>query len=274
MRKGEAAYQYRPISFIVQAKDLIAPDEIFVNIPQSQIPGIYNYYMISNYGRVYNRFTNSILALQVGTDGYFTVGLSGTFGAKPFRINRLVMMGFTPIQDPWNYDVNHKDGNPKNNCLYNLEWATRSQNIQHAYNIGLMKKGEDGPNAKITNETARKVCILLEQGLKFNDIVEIVGNNVTYGIVQNISIGRDWKDISKDYNIQKRKIQRMFKDNEIESLCMYFETHIKPELITTSVYCTEALKFCNLNRGEQYILAAIRIYQHKAGTRISNKYNF
>jgi hypothetical protein len=35
------------------------------------------------------------------------------------------------------YEVNHKDGNKKNNNLDNLEWCTRSQNIKHSFNIGL-----------------------------------------------------------------------------------------------------------------------------------------
>jgi hypothetical protein len=224
MRKNEAAYGRRIIYFDFPEELKIAPDEVFVDIPQSQIPGIYDYYQISNYGRVYNKYTRNILIQQTGTDGYYTVGLSGTFGAKPFRINRLVMMGFCPIDHPEKYDVNHKDCNPNNNHLSNLEWATRSQNIQHAYDNGLMKKGEDGPNAKITNDMARQVCELLEKGLKFEEIVNIVGGNLTYGIVQNISQGRDWVDISKNYNFKRK---RKLKECLVIKKLNYFANTIK-----------------------------------------------
>ena len=276
MRKNEAAYGRRIVYFDFPEELKIAPDEVFVDIPQSQIPGIYDYYQISNYGRVYNKYTRNILIQQTGTDGYYTVGLSGTFGAKPFRINRLVMMGFYPIDHPEKYDVNHKDCNPNNNHLSNLEWATRSQNIQHAYDNGLMKKGEDGPTAKITNETAHEICGYIEAGFKYTEIVEMLPNrNVTYGIVQNIGRGRDWKDISSQYNFPSKRKGVAFTNEQIETVCQYFENNPKPALIPLAEYCRKAMKYCNIPCDrERDVENMIAVYRRVNYTRISSKYNF
>jgi hypothetical protein len=63
-----------------------------------------------------------------------------------YRMHILVAKAFLPN---WHNKphVNHKDGNRNNNRLYNLEWCTRSENMQHAYDTGLNKrKGKINPN--------------------------------------------------------------------------------------------------------------------------------
>lgn len=49
---------------------------------------------------------------------------------KWYRVHRLVAQCFIP--NPNNYkEINHKDENPSNNCVDNLEWCDRSYNINY-----------------------------------------------------------------------------------------------------------------------------------------------
>lgn len=53
---------------------------------------------------------------------------------KCFKVHRLVAEAFIENDDPINKTtVNHKDGKRENNRVDNLEWATYSENEQHAY---------------------------------------------------------------------------------------------------------------------------------------------
>lgn len=56
---------------------------------------------------------------------------------KKAYVHRLIAAAFIP--NPNKYpQVNHKDGNPRNNAVQNLEWVTPSMNVQHAYDTGLL----------------------------------------------------------------------------------------------------------------------------------------
>lgn len=65
-------------------------------------------------------------------DPYYVVLLSD---GKNHFIHRLMAKTFLP--GPEKPHVNHLDGNKQNNSLTNLEWATPSENSQHAVDTGL-----------------------------------------------------------------------------------------------------------------------------------------
>lgn len=72
------------------------------------------------------------------SDSYLKVTLSKNNKQRTFRVHILVAIAFIP--NPENKpEVNHIDGNKKNNKVNNLEWNTRSENELHAYRNGLAK---------------------------------------------------------------------------------------------------------------------------------------
>ncbi len=57
---------------------------------------------------------------------------------KTFLVSRLVARAF--LKNPLNLpQVNHIDGEPTNNNVLNLEWCSKEENINHAFNSNLIK---------------------------------------------------------------------------------------------------------------------------------------
>ena len=86
--------------------------------------------------------------------GYREVCLSENGKTKSYLVHRLILSTFKPIENMDRFDVNHKNGIKTDNRLENLEWCTRSENVLHAYRIGLEKKcvGENHHAHKLTKE--------------------------------------------------------------------------------------------------------------------------
>ena len=104
---------------------------------------------------------------------------------KTFRLHRLVMMAFNPIDNSENMQINHKDGNKKNNALSNLEWCTASENQIHAFKNGLQKprRGSSSNFSKLKEEDIKRIFELRVKGLTHQAIAEKIGctrSNISY----------------------------------------------------------------------------------------------
>ena len=103
-------------------------------------------YYVTPDGNVYST-TSRFVRLRPGTKpgGYLFVGLRNWDGLHYEMIHRLVAKAF--ICNPRNLpEVNHKNGNKRDNDVANLEWCTRRHNAQHAVDIGL--HGALGPGSR------------------------------------------------------------------------------------------------------------------------------
>lgn len=118
-------------------------------------------YSVSNLGNLINNNTKQKHKGNVIKGGYIQHHIGGKSHSKRRLIHRLVAIEFIP--NPTNLpEVNHKDGNKKNNTVENLEWCSRQENINHAFETGLFKdrniSGERNGNSKLTN-IQRKLVI-------------------------------------------------------------------------------------------------------------------
>ena len=73
-----------------------------------------------------------IIAPYTNNNGYMIVRTNENKRTTSHQLHRLVLSAFRPLLDDSNYQVNHIDGDKSNNKLYNLEWCTCKENIQHA----------------------------------------------------------------------------------------------------------------------------------------------
>lgn len=132
-------------------------------ITKSKYELAYNYY-ITNDGRVWSEKTNKFLSTHLDKNGYVKVRLvSPNSKRHTYSIHRLVMENFSPVENMENLQINHMDGNKKNNNLSNLEWVTPHENIKHAFKIGLKtQKGIHNNQAKYSEETILKAIEMLQ----------------------------------------------------------------------------------------------------------------
>lgn len=124
------------------------------------ISGFEKLYQVSDKGEVkslekqvgFYKRKEIILSQKTNEFGYKVLRLWKNNIAKDCIVHRLVAQAF--IENPLNApQVNHKDGNKKNNSVENLEWCTSSENIKHSYAIGLVSHvGEKHNGAKLTEK--------------------------------------------------------------------------------------------------------------------------
>src|SRR6266853_6461736 len=101
-------------------------------------------YSVSNKGKIRR---GSKLIKQHLKKGYFYVGLYNENGRKNLSVSRIVGAAFlpNPLLLP---EVNHIDGNKRNNRVSNLGWMSSEDNRKHALSLGLINKGQRRKRAR------------------------------------------------------------------------------------------------------------------------------
>lgn len=137
-------------------------------------------------------------ASYVDHDGYRIIKLCINGQCLNRKIHRMVAEAFIP--NPLNLpQVNHIDGNKQNNAVSNLEWCTRSANIQHAFATGLMTnehlRGTKNHSAKVDEATVRDIRHQYDHGLlRYSEILKAYPQ-VSAGMLKDIINHKTWKNI-------------------------------------------------------------------------------
>lgn len=155
-----------------------------------EIKGFHDYYADKNriiYSCKNNNNMKPIAQWKDGKGRYLLVHIIDDNGyAKNVLAHRII--GETFIPNPLNLpEINHKDNNPKNNCITNLEWCTRKENLTQSYK---------------TMSPVRhfKTCKLYKNGMFISDFQSIneacrfasAQYNASYSMLNK---HRKWKDI-------------------------------------------------------------------------------
>lgn len=125
-------------------------------------------YSISDHGIVVSRHYDKgkTMTQHVTKKGYMRVAIYNDQGTqKHCFVHKLVATVYIP--NPNNLpQINHEDGNKKNNFMDNLKWCTGSQNLHHAYDMGLKVpyRGEKHPSAKLTWDQVNEIRRMYKTG--------------------------------------------------------------------------------------------------------------
>lgn len=144
----------------------------------------HTHFLVSDQGVVIGK-SGKELSKRIDTKGY----IRHSYKKKEFYVHQMVwdLYGDSPRN---NLDINHKNGIKTDNRIENLECVTRSENIKHAYKLGLSKPNRNHlmPNCKIGDQEIIDIRQLFKQGLSVRKIARKYG--VHHSIIFRIKCGK------------------------------------------------------------------------------------
>lgn len=148
-------------------------------------------YEVSSMGRIRRAkpgpggtYVGRIMKPNTLNGGHLIVSFWTNGRRKPNLVHRLVATAFIgPC--PEGKEVHHKDGNPTNNRVGNLEYITHAENIRHGYDN---KRGENHHCAKLSDQQVKEIRTRRLAGERGVDLAEEF--NISQQSVCGISKGR------------------------------------------------------------------------------------
>lgn len=124
--------------------------------------------------------------------GYLWVALSHSGKINNRSVASLVLEAFIGPR-PDGYEACHfPDHSPSNNCLNNLRWGTKQENMADQDRLGHRRRDADHHCTKVTEEQIVAIRIAVARGERQRDVAKRFG--VTPVCVNNAVTGRTWKN--------------------------------------------------------------------------------
>lgn len=162
------------------------------------VVGYEDRYHVSSLGRLLSlKFKRGsrpgFILSNMGRSGYLYVPLCDGSAKKTKLLHRLVASAFLgPC--PVGLQVNHKNGVKSDNRIENLEYVTRSENLRHAWKMGLMVTiGERHSQAKLKNEEVLEIKKRILEGEMQSKIASDF--NVSKALICCIKSGKRWNHL-------------------------------------------------------------------------------
>ena len=168
------------------------------------VPSFEGFYRVSDTGDVLSvgrtvesrryasgsKIVRARLLIQYEDDGgYRQVTLYGSDRKSKPKVHQLVASAFFgPC--PEGQEVRHLDGDPRNNCVWNLAYGTRQQNIADAIGHGTFTRGDRNGVAKLTNAQVARLKREMLDGHRTKDLAAAYG--ISPQAVSDIRAGRNW----------------------------------------------------------------------------------
>lgn len=147
-------------------------------------------------------------------DGYIVVGMTKDKRVKWEKVHRLVAKTFIP--NPNNYPcVNHKDENPSNNNVDNLEWCTHKYNNNYGNHPKKLSitNSKRWDNKEFREKQSKRMSNYMKQKCSNADYIET-------------KIEQSHKKEVYQYDLNKNFIKKWNSAHDIERITGYYQSSI------------------------------------------------
>lgn len=134
--------------------------------------GGFDNFFISIDGFLYKKTKQKLGLVKCFKDknGYLVTAIQKNKKRVHVKIHRVVFESFCG-KISLGMEINHKDGNKKNNHFLNLEQVSHKKNMEHAANLGMFNNsGENNKKSKLKETDVLQIKKLIKNGLKNKDI--------------------------------------------------------------------------------------------------------